>query len=53
MGYHLLLLGLVLLLGTLLKLRLDPDNTAFSCPDPNCKCGYKKVDPSRFVRIRK
>ena len=49
----LVIYGLLLLLCVLFKLKSDPDNTAHSCPDPNCECGYPKADPSRFVRVKK
>jgi hypothetical protein len=39
------LIGLVLtlVLGVILKLRLDPNNEAFSCSDSDCDCNYKKI----------
>lgn len=48
-----LVLIAVLVIGTALKMTFDPDNSAYGCPDPNCDCNYKKIDPSRFIKIKR
>ena len=29
-------------LGVFLKMKFDPDNTAYSCLDPDCNCSFAK-----------
>lgn len=44
-----LMICFIILMMIALRLKFNPDESAYSCPDPGCNCGYKKrkhLDPA-------